>query len=109
MPFAAVITWDRAMFLSPLSRFSARKGISGSGLCPLTMLRHLANLQAPGAVRQGIPPFLERTLRGLERLCIVLGLCHVGPLLGQDNACALPGHLLTVEMLPSPARDGPFP
>jgi len=49
------------MFYLRLSRFSARKDISGSG--PLTMLRHLANLQAPNALRQGILLLLERTLR----------------------------------------------
>src|SRR6266436_1144098 len=54
MPFAAVLTRASRCFYLRLSRFSARKGLSGGGLCPLTMLRHLANLQAPSALRQGI-------------------------------------------------------
>src|SRR5712692_6710211 len=46
MPFAAVLTRSSCCFYFRLSRFHARKGISGSGLCPVTMLRHLVNLQA---------------------------------------------------------------
>src|SRR6266852_1810727 len=46
MPFAAVLTRSSCCFYFRLLRFHARKGISGSGLCPVTMLRHLVNLQA---------------------------------------------------------------
>src|SRR5260370_21624222 len=46
MPFAAVLTRSSCCFCLRLSRFHARKGISGSGPCPVTLLRHLANLQA---------------------------------------------------------------
>src|ERR1700736_5942523 len=66
MPFAVVLTRAGRCFYLRLSRFSARKSISGSGLCPLTMLRHLANLQAPNALRQGIPPFLSEHSPGLS-------------------------------------------
>src|SRR5216684_3381127 len=107
MPFAAVLARAGRCLYLRLSRFSARKGISGSGLCPLTMLRHLANLQAPSALRQGILLLLcERytASASLRYLCS----CHGSALLDQDNACAFPGHLLTVEMLPGPARDGPL-
>jgi len=58
MPFAAVLTRASRCFYLRLSRFSARKRISGSDPCPLTILRHLANLQAPNALRQGIPLLL---------------------------------------------------
>src|SRR6266849_2233985 len=44
--FAAVLTRSSCCFYFRLLRFHARKGISGSGLCPVTMLRHLVNLQA---------------------------------------------------------------
>src|SRR5260370_11919941 len=46
MPFAAVLTRSNCCFYFRLSRFHARKGISGSGLCPVTLLRHLVNVQA---------------------------------------------------------------
>src|SRR5258708_13109272 len=59
MPFAAVLARAGRCLYLRLSRFSARKGISGSGLCPLTMLRHLANLQAPNTLRQGFPLLLR--------------------------------------------------
>src|SRR6266849_3862546 len=55
MPVAAILTRASRSFGICLSRVSARKGNSGSGPCPLTMLRHLANLQAPNTLRQGIP------------------------------------------------------
>src|SRR5260370_19292972 len=66
MPFAVVLTRAGRCFYLRLSRFSARKGISGSGLCPLTMLRHLANLQAPNALRQGIPLLLRERSPGFS-------------------------------------------
>src|SRR6266478_5781430 len=53
--FAAVLTRSSWCFYFRLLRFHARKGISGSGLCPVTLPRHLANLQAPNALSQGIP------------------------------------------------------
>src|SRR5258708_17926062 len=59
MPFAAVLARAGRCLCLRLSRFSARKGIPGSGLCPLTMLRHLANLQAPNTLRQGFPLLLR--------------------------------------------------
>ncbi len=41
-----------------------------------------------------------------QRLCVILTL-RVGILpVNQDNACSFPEHLLTVEMLTDPARDG---
>ena len=55
MPFAAVLTRAGCCFCLCLPRFSAWKGVSGSGPCPLATLPHLANLQAPNALRQGIP------------------------------------------------------
>src|SRR5216684_698488 len=59
MPVAAVLTRARRCFYLRFARFSARKGNSGSGLGPLPMLRHLANLQAPNTLRQGIPRLCE--------------------------------------------------
>src|SRR5437899_1380003 len=106
MPFAAVLTRASCCFYLRVSRFSARKGISGSGLCPLTILRHIANLQAPYALRQGIP---SRSSNGQQARCLCF-FCSLFalkiPSLDWDNACAFSGHLLTVEMLPQPTRDG---
>src|SRR6266704_3794191 len=105
MPFTAVLSRASRYFYLRLSRFSARKGNSGNGLCPLTMLRHLANLQAPGALRQGIPLF-SADLPWLQHRWVIRVFRRGSPFLDQDNACAFSGHLLTVEMLPDAARDG---
>src|SRR5258707_15366837 len=98
MPFAAVLARAGRCLYLRLSRFSARKGNSGSGLCPLTMLRHLANLQAPSALRQGIPLFSADPPRP-QHLWVIRVFRRGSPFLDQDNACAFSGHLLTVEML----------
>jgi len=59
MPFAAVLTGGLLTFLSPPDAVSPHgRAYLRSALCPLTMLRHVANLQAPNALRQGIPFFL---------------------------------------------------
>src|SRR6266704_1028991 len=105
MPFTAVLSRASRYFYLRLSRFSARKGNSGTGLSPLTMLRHLANLHAPGALRQGIPLF-SADLPWLQHRWVIRVFRRGSPFLDQDNACAFSGHLLTVEMLPDPARDG---
>jgi hypothetical protein len=79
----------------------------GSGLCPLSTLRHIVNLQARNALRQGFLLFSANPPR-TQRFRVIFAL-HIGtPAVNQDNACALPKHLLTVEMLPGPARDGPL-
>jgi hypothetical protein len=81
--------------------------MSGSGLCPLSMLRHLANLQALTlSVKESRPS--QQIGSGLQRLHVIFVLPTKTPPPGQDNSCALRGHLLTVEMLPDPARDGPY-
>ena len=56
-------------------------------------------------------PVSQRTLGGLRFFALSPALHLRSPSLSQlsqDNACAFPGHLLTVEMLPGPARDGSF-
>jgi len=78
----------------------------GSGLCLLATLRHHANLQARNALRQGFA-FLSASLCGLSVSALSLAL-RIGTPPVRDNACALPKHLLTVEMLPGPVRDGPL-
>src|ERR1700674_40241 len=103
MPLAVVLTRASRCFYLRLSRFSARKGIPGSGLCPLTMLRHHVNLQARYALRQGIPLLLGEpsvALSSLRYPCC----SSWKPTLDQSNACAFSGHLLTVRMLPGLAR-----
>src|SRR6267378_209322 len=105
MPFAAVLTRSSCCFCLRLSRFHARKGISGSGLCPVTMLRHLANLQAR------IHPVKESRFLIYERATTppvpALPLSFILECTDDmDNACPVPRHLLTVEMLPRLARDG---
>jgi hypothetical protein len=107
MPFAVVLTRASRYFNLRLSRLSVWKGMPGSGLCPLSTLRHLVNLQARNALRQGFPLFSANPLR-TQRLCVILAFRFGPPPVNQDNACALPKHLLTVEMLPGPARDGPL-
>src|SRR2546430_3024736 len=82
MPFAAVLTRASCCFYLRVSRFSARKGISGSGLCPLTILRHIANLQAPYALRQGIP---SRSSNGQQARC----LCFLLALRTEDSLTRL--------------------
>src|SRR6266849_6742023 len=103
MPFAAVLTQASCCVYLRVSRFHARKGISGSGLCPLTMLRHLVNLQAPNALRQGIPLLLHARSAASASLRY---LCPSGWHANLDNACTFSGHLHTVVMLPGLARDG---
>jgi len=58
MPFAVVLTRPSCYFYLRLSRLRAWKGVSGNALCPVAMLRYIANLQAPNALRQGIPALL---------------------------------------------------
>src|SRR6266566_2298008 len=82
MPFAAVLTRASCCFYLRVSRFSARKGVSGSGLCPLTILRHIANLQAPYALRQGIP---SRSSNGQQARC----LCFLLALRTEDSLTRL--------------------
>ena|SRR2546427_6323127 len=104
MPFAAVLTRSSCCFCLRQSRFHARKGISGSGLCPVTMLRHLANLQARiHPVKESRFFIYERSAASMSVIIVVL---HSGMHRrhGQRLPCA--GHLLTVEMLSSLARDG---
>jgi len=105
MPFAAVLIGSSYFFYLRLSRFHARKGISGSGLCPLTMLRHLVNLQAPNTLRQGIPLLLYERSAASESLYYPCP-SDWNATANMDNACTFPGHLHTVVMLPSLARDG---
>ena len=57
MPFAVVLTRASRYFDLRLSRLSVWKGMPGSGRCPLSTLRHLVNLQARNALRQGFPLF----------------------------------------------------
>src|SRR5260370_7258182 len=54
------------MFLSSSVAVLRTEGHIGSGLCPLTMLRHLANLQAPNTLRQGIPLLLRERSPGFS-------------------------------------------
>src|SRR5438034_6384607 len=104
MPFAAVLTRSSCCFCLRQSRFHARKGISGSGLCPVTMLRHLANLQARiHPVKESRFFIYERSAASMSVIIVVL---HSGMHWRMDNACPVPGHLLTVEMLSGLARDG---
>src|SRR6266436_7397044 len=73
MPFAAVLSRASRCCYLRVSRFSARKGISGSGLGPPTILRPIANLQAPYALRQGIPSCSANDQQA-RRLCFLLAL-----------------------------------
>jgi len=81
MPFAAVLTRAGSCFCLYLPRFSAWKGVSGSGPCPLATLPHLANLQAPNALRQGIPLLFRvpPRLRALRQRCSWLWNSAVRP------------------------------
>src|SRR6266699_2803272 len=103
MPFAAVLTRASCCFYLRVSRFSARKGISGSGLCPLTILRHIANLQAPYALRQGIP---SRSSNGQQARC----LCFLLALRTEDSLTRLGQRLrLLRRLLPKKIRRTPLP
>jgi hypothetical protein len=76
----------------------------GSGLYPLSMLRHLANLQALTlSVKESRPS--QQSGSRLRHLCGKMLFAPTLPL-RQDNTCAFRGHLLIVEVLPDPARDG---
>ena len=80
--------------------------MSGSGLYPLSMPRHLANLQALTlSVKESRPS--QQSGSRLRRLCGKMLFAPTLPL-RQDNTCAFRGHLLTVKMLPDPGRDGPY-
>src|SRR5207249_11337653 len=46
----------QSLILFPRVAVLRMEGHIWSGLCPLTILRHIANLQAPYTLRQGIPP-----------------------------------------------------
>jgi len=60
---------------------------------------------SPARLRQGILLLLsERSVR--EGLYFPLASRTKEPALDEDNTCAFDAHLLTVEMLPSPPRDG---
>src|SRR5258707_984675 len=112
MPFAAVLTRASRCFYLRLSRFSARKRISGSDLCALTILRHLANLQAPNALRQGI------LLLGIPLLLCepsAASACLRYPCSSPCESNTRPGQRvrlprasIIVEMLSGCARDGPL-
>src|SRR6266849_4814138 len=103
--FAAVLTRSSCCFYFRLLRFHARKGISGSGLCPVTMLRHLVNLQARiHSVKESRYFIYERSAASTSVHYRCPSLWNA--LSDMDNACPVPGHLLTVEMLPGLARDG---
>src|SRR5467141_1442148 len=80
------------VFSCLLPQSSARKRVSGSGPCPLAILRHLANLQAPNALRQGIPQLLSEPSAALPSLRYPC-LRHASLIPDRDNACACPGHL----------------
>src|ERR1700719_1337100 len=109
MPFAAVLTRGQSTILSPPVAVSARKGISGRGLCP----HATASCQStsPQRTPSRNPASSPRTLCGPQPLHVILissVLRHVTRLLGRDNACPWPAHLLTVEMIPGPAPGGPL-
>jgi hypothetical protein len=59
---------------------------------------------SPHTLRQGTPPAPMSSLR-FQYLFVNIGAR--ARLRRQDNTCAWRGHLLTVEMLPDPAWDGP--
>src|SRR5258708_10328933 len=102
------VTRASRFFYLRLSRFSARKRISGSDLCALTILRHLANLQAPNALRQGIPLLLcEPSAASASLRYPCSSPCESNTRPGQR--LRLPRASIIVEMLPGCARDGPLP
>ncbi len=73
MPFAVVLTRPSCYFYLRLSRLRAWKGVSGNALCPVATLRYIANLQAPNALRQGIPALLyERSPASLSLSFVVI-------------------------------------
>src|SRR5258708_3644206 len=73
MPFAAVLTRSSCCFYFRLLRFHARNGISGRGLCPVTLPRHLANLQARiHSVKESRFLIYERAATPCLRIIVVL-------------------------------------
>src|SRR5712664_4292153 len=59
MPFAAVLTRASCrLVVSPPVAVLPTEGHIWERVCPVTSLRHIANLQAPNALRQGIPVLL---------------------------------------------------
>ncbi len=86
IPFAAVLFRASRCLDLRMWWFSAWKGISGSGVCPVTMLRHNVNLPSPSS-----PVKESRSLFLSAAWC---------------NACLFCWHLLTVKMRPRHTRDG---
>src|SRR5712692_8985682 len=98
MPFAVVLTRAGRCFYLRLSRFSARKGISGAvyvlsqcyGILPIYKppshsvkeSRHFSANVSPAS-----------TFPRPQRLHVLPALRHASPFLDQDNACACPEHL----------------
>src|SRR6266436_3347483 len=104
MPFAAALTQGRSTFLSPPvavlrteGHIWARSMSSCYGILPI---------YKPSTHSVKESRFFSVNLRGLSVSTLSSVLGHASRLLGRDNACPWPGHLLTVEMLPGPARDG---
>ncbi len=62
---------------------------------------------SPNTLRQGIPSFAAKQSAASAPAGSCAFLIET-LLLRQDNTCAFCGHLLTVEMLPDPTRDGPY-
>jgi hypothetical protein len=93
---------SQSVFLFPPVAVLLTEGHIGKRVCPLTTLRHIANLQASNALRQG------STLLPCTPSRLYLFLLPRSGMLPpkQDNSCTFPGHLLTVEMHRNPAWDG---
>src|ERR1700731_3757994 len=109
MPFAAVLTRGQSTILSPPiavlrteGHIWARSMSSCYGILPI----HKPPTPSVKESRffSANPPRPHH----LHAILISSVLRPASRLLGRDNACPWPGHLLTVEMLRGPARDGPL-
>jgi hypothetical protein len=82
----------QSLFLSPPVAVLRTEAHIWERSCPLTILRHLANLQAPNALRQGIPVLLCEPSAASASLRYPCSY-DASLILDRDNTCACPGHL----------------